>query len=155
RIPIIACGMVGSAQGWREAPYAPCPARAADLAAALIGFEPRPGLRLHIVPGVSKTSGLPDVMRGEETQIFGAIGREPALAWRSRLVHPGTHARGIEVHDGAITTFQTSMTGELYAIWSSTRSSGGRRRRKPNAARASATARSPRPGNRALPAASR
>ena len=25
-LPLLACGMVGSAQGWREAPYVPCPA---------------------------------------------------------------------------------------------------------------------------------
>ena len=67
-LPVIASGMVGSAQGWREAPYAACPAEADGLAAQLLAFEAWPGVQLHIVPGVRSGGERPDVMRGEETQ---------------------------------------------------------------------------------------
>lgn len=115
-LPVMACGMIGSTQGWREAPYVPCPARVEDLASGLMAFEALAGVRLHIVPGVSKSADLPDVMRGEETQIFGTIAADPALYASSRLLHPGTHAKWVEVRDGAIQSFATYLTGELFAV---------------------------------------
>ncbi len=115
-LPVIASGMVGSAQGWREAPYAPCPADGRSLAAQLLVFEPGPGLRLHIVPGVRVAGERPDVMRGEETQIVGLLAREPALAAGCALVMPGTHCKWVQVRGGAITGFGTYMTGELFAL---------------------------------------
>jgi 2-dehydro-3-deoxygalactonokinase len=116
RLPVIASGMVGSAQGWREAAYAPCPADARSLADQLLAFEPGPGLRMHIVPGVRLAGERSDVMRGEETQIVGLLSREPALAARCALVMPGTHCKWVQVRDAAITTFNTYMTGELFAL---------------------------------------
>jgi 2-dehydro-3-deoxygalactonokinase len=115
-LPIIASGMVGSAQGWREAPYADCPADVAALAAQLQRFEALPGLALHIVPGVRLRGARPDVMRGEETQIVGALAREPALASRALLVMPGTHSKWVQVEGGRIVAFHTYMTGELFAL---------------------------------------
>jgi 2-dehydro-3-deoxygalactonokinase len=115
-LPVIASGMVGSAQGWREAAYAPCPADGRSLAAQLLAFEPWPGVRLHIVPGVRLTGERPDVMRGEETQVVGLVAREPALAARAALVMPGTHCKWVQVQGGAITAFNTYMTGELFAL---------------------------------------
>ncbi len=115
-LPVIASGMVGSAQGWREAAYAPCPADSRSLAVQLLVFEPAPGLRLHIVPGVRLAGERPDVMRGEETQIVGLLSREPALAARCALVMPGTHCKWVQVRDAAITAFNTYMTGELFAL---------------------------------------
>jgi len=115
-LPVIASGMVGSAQGWREAAYAPCPADGRSLADQLLAFEPGPGLRMHVVPGVRLAGERPDVMRGEETQIIGLLSREPALAARCALVMPGTHCKWVQVRDAAITTFNTYMTGELFAL---------------------------------------
>jgi 2-dehydro-3-deoxygalactonokinase len=115
-LPLIASGMVGSAQGWREAPYAPCPADGRSLAAQLLSFEPVPGQRLHIVPGVRLAGERPDVMRGEETQVVGLLAREPALAAGCALVMPGTHCKWVQVRDAGITTFHTYMTGELFAL---------------------------------------
>ena len=74
-LPVIASGMVGSAQGWREASYVDCPAGEDQLAAALLVFDAMPGVRLHIVPGVR--DARPDVMRGEETQVIGALWSSP------------------------------------------------------------------------------
>jgi 2-dehydro-3-deoxygalactonokinase len=113
-VPLIACGMVGSRQGWIEAPYVHCPA---DLAAVAAALTPVPGRRLAIVPGLvcHDLDRVPDVMRGEETQVLGTLDdRRPA---GSRfVVLPGTHSKWVRVGSGGIEAFATFMTGELYAL---------------------------------------
>lgn len=112
RLPVLACGMVGSRQGWIEGPYVRSPASAATLAAALIAAPGRPAVR--IVPGVALTNAdgaLQDVMRGEETQAIGLDSDDAAL-----LLCPGTHAKWIASAGGEIRDFQTFMTGELNAV---------------------------------------
>lgn len=105
-------GMAGSQQGWQEAPYCACPAGFSDIAAGLQWLEPG---RIAIVPGLSSsTDGVPDVMRGEETQIVGAL-LLLGLA-DARLVLPGTHSKWVTVAGGRITDFSTWMTGEFYAL---------------------------------------
>jgi 2-dehydro-3-deoxygalactonokinase len=111
-LPVLACGMVGSQHGWREAPYAPCPADAAALASRTLSL----GQGVHIVPGLVDEGARPDVMRGEETQIFGVLDLHPALAADACLVLPGTHAKWARVRDARVTGFATHMTGELYAL---------------------------------------
>ena len=105
-------GMVGSQQGWMEAPYCSCPAGFEEVASKLVWVEPR---RVAIVPGlVCEHEGIPDVMRGEETQIFGALkllARQDAL-----LVLPGTHSKWVRVQAGRIQSFATFMTGEFFAL---------------------------------------
>jgi 2-dehydro-3-deoxygalactonokinase len=111
---LIASGMIGSKQGWCEAPYCPCPAGAADLAAGLAHVALPDGRQLAIVAGVSYTdsaTGVPDVMRGEEAQIIGAL---PANG-RHIAVLPGTHSKWAWIEDGAIMSFASFMTGEIYA----------------------------------------
>ncbi|KVH43741.1 2-dehydro-3-deoxygalactonokinase [Burkholderia diffusa] len=117
-VPVLAAGMVGSAQGWREAPYVEVPAGADALVAGLVTVTTARGTTVSIVPGVIATGELPDVMRGEETQIFGALANDPMLdADRSGVLIglPGTHAKWAWVKDGLIERFQTFMTGELFA----------------------------------------
>lgn len=105
-------GMVGSRQGWQEAPYCPCPAGFADIAGKLVWLQPG---RMAIVPGLSfEASGVPDVMRGEEVQIFGAL--ELLGLNRARLVLPGTHSKWVQVEAGRITHFSTWMTGEFFSL---------------------------------------
>ena len=114
RCPLVASGMIGSRQGWQEAPYIDCPAGLAQAAARLVRIEVRPGVALHIVPGLRCTGsdGQYDVMRGEETQLWGA-----ALADHSCCVLPGTHSKWARMAaDGQVAGFQTYMTGELYAL---------------------------------------
>jgi 2-dehydro-3-deoxygalactonokinase len=110
--PRLACGMIGSRQGWVEAPYLACPADLGALAAALRWTPER---TLAIVPGVicRDAADVPDVMRGEETQILGARDAWPG---RALAVLPGTHSKWVHVDDGRIEGFTTYMTGELYAV---------------------------------------
>lgn len=105
--PIVMSGMVGSRQGWVEAPYVPCPAGFGEIAAAMREV----GKGIWIVPGVScrDESGVPDVMRGEETQVLGAE-RDGLFCL------PGTHSKWVEVRAGRIERFSTAMTGEVYAV---------------------------------------
>lgn len=115
---ILLCGMIGSRNGWIELPYLPCPAGAAALAAAMQPHaDPAlPGRRLWFVPGVATRiqSGVPDVMRGEETQIAGLL---PTLgAGRHTLCLPGTHCKWARAENGRLLDFATTMTGELYAL---------------------------------------
>ena len=112
-LPVIAAGMVGSSQGWVQVPYRPCPVGVDDLAAALVPVE---GGALHVVPGVMQLDERPDVMRGEETQVVGALDLHPRLAERALLVLPGTHAKWVRVADGRLDAFATYMTGELFAV---------------------------------------
>jgi 2-dehydro-3-deoxygalactonokinase len=109
-------GMAGSRQGWIEAPYCACPAGFAEVAARLAWIDPAPmDLRLAIVPGLScETAGVPDVMRGEEVQVFGAM--ELLGLADARLVLPGTHSKWVELRNGRIEGFSTFMTGEFYAL---------------------------------------
>ncbi len=112
--PAIASGMVGSRQGWQEAPYVECLATLAQVAAQLTRIELTPRVTLYIVPGLCciGADGRDDVMRGEETQVWGA-----ALSAGACCVLPGTHSKWVWAGDaGDISAFQTFMTGELYAL---------------------------------------
>jgi 2-dehydro-3-deoxygalactonokinase len=117
-LPVIACGMVGSAQGWREVPYCPTPARVSDLGASLQTVDSLSGAVIHIVPGVVQHSLLPNVMRGEETQVLGLLQSLPASAVQTAplIGLPGSHSKWVNVVDGCIQHFDTFMTGELYAV---------------------------------------
>lgn len=113
--PALAAGMVGSRQGWREAPYVDTPADIGTVAAHLVTVKSDAGRDIHIVPGV-RDARAPDVMRGEETQVIGALDLHPDLTPGARLVLPGTHSKWIDLRDGRIAGFATMMTGELYAV---------------------------------------
>ena len=109
---VLLSGMIGSRQGWREAPYLPCPAGPAELAGALtdIGFD---WARVKLVPGLSGVdrSGVAEVMRGEETQVLGV----PALLGDGGIAClPGTHSKWVRVEGGQISSFTTHMTGEVF-----------------------------------------
>ncbi len=117
-LPAILSGMVGSTIGWREVPYLKCPARPETIAAAALRFEAA-GRAIAILPGLScrGKTGAPDVMRGEETQILGALRLHSQLAkGRHVFCLPGTHAKWAVVSDGAVTQFQTALSGELYEL---------------------------------------
>ncbi len=119
-LPAVLSGMVGSTIGWREAPYRACPAAPSAIAQAALTFTHH-GRRIAIVPGLSCTnaSGLFDVMRGEETQLLGALTLQPALArGRHLFCLPGTHAKWALVEDGTVVRFQTALSGELFALLS-------------------------------------
>ncbi|MDD5444600.1 MAG: 2-dehydro-3-deoxygalactonokinase, partial [Pseudomonas fluorescens] len=114
-LPVIACGMVGSAQGWSEAAYRNTPVDVASLGQALHTVRSLRGADVHIVPGVIEQVGLPNVMRGEETQVLGVL---QGLEAEVLIGLPGSHSKWVEVKGGCITHFDTFMTGELFAVLS-------------------------------------
>jgi len=114
-LPIVLSGMVGSSIGWVRTPYLPCPVQPEQIASACIELR---GRRIHIVPGLScrNTLGAPDFMRGEETQLLGALHLEPALReGRHLLCLPGTHTKWAILEEGRVQEFLTAPTGEVFA----------------------------------------
>lgn len=108
--PVIACGMVGSRQGWVEAPYHKAPCAPPGIAAAK---SPPSMADVFVLPGISQAKPA-DVMRGEETQIAGLLAARPNFDGVVCL--PGTHTKWARVSAGEIVSFQTFMTGELFQI---------------------------------------
>lgn len=111
---VVACGMVGSRQGWVEAPYqtAPCAVCPRTMVTAPVK---RPGLKVHVIPGIRQTDPA-DVMRGEETQIAGFLANNPN--WDGVICLPGTHTKWVHVSADEVVSFQTFMTGETFALLS-------------------------------------
>lgn len=109
---VLLSGMIGSRQGWKEAPYLPCPASAADVATGLMEIEFDWG-QVKLVPGLSAVdeAGVAEVMRGEETQVFGVL---EAMGASGLACLPGTHSKWVRVEDGRIIGFSTHMTGEAF-----------------------------------------
>jgi len=112
---IVAAGMVGSRQGWLEVPYVELPADAASIARGMLRVDACQSHELWIVPGLRRISPA-DVMRGEETQIIGALALQPHYQANTRFVLPGTHSKWATVANGRIVAFDTVMTGEMYAL---------------------------------------
>jgi 2-dehydro-3-deoxygalactonokinase len=116
-LPALLCGMIGSNLGWTVVPYLNLPSRLSDLKAALHRVEGE-GAPVRIVPGLrGEGLGAPEVMRGEETQLFGWLALDPArVQGRHVVCHPGTHAKWAVLENGAVTRFLTAMTGELFDV---------------------------------------
>ena len=115
--PIVACGMVGSALGWCEAPYLDIPFDISSLGKHLIQLRTRKGRLIHIVPGLIRRTGIVNVMRGEETQVLGVIGMHNSSNVRQQMLIglPGTHSKWVLVNGNEVHDFETFMTGEVYA----------------------------------------
>jgi 2-dehydro-3-deoxygalactonokinase len=107
---VLACGMVGAKQGWQEAPYEAVPCKPASNIIEVKAKDPR--IRVFIVGGICQLDP-PDVMRGEETQILGFLADRPD--WTGTLCLPGSHNKWVEIRSGALTSFKSVMTGEVYA----------------------------------------
>ena len=112
---VLACGMVGARQGWREAVYRAVPCVPTDPAALTQAQTLDKRLDVRIAPGLSQDKPA-DVMRGEETQASGALALHPGFD--GVLCHPGTHSKWMQVSAGEIVSFQTFMTGEMFALLS-------------------------------------
>jgi 2-dehydro-3-deoxygalactonokinase len=111
----VLCGMIGSSIGWVPAPYVNCPANPEKIIDACIAL--RAG-RVHIVPGARCENRLraADFMRGEETQILGALTLDATLRRGRRvLCLPGTHTKWVLLEDGIMVEFLTALTGEVFA----------------------------------------
>jgi 2-dehydro-3-deoxygalactonokinase len=105
--------MIGSRQGWREAPYLPCPAGPAEIAAALVEI-PFDGADILLVPGLTDrdASGTPEVMRGEETQLAGVLDE---IGTDGTACLPGSHSKWARVAEERIAGFSTYLSGEMFA----------------------------------------
>ena len=116
---ILMAGMIGSRSGWQEVPYVDCPAGIAEVAAGLleVAAPSLPGRRVWIVPGLAHhpRGAPPEVMRGEETQIFG-LPAELSDAGSHCICLPGTHSKWVQLEQGRIMSWRTAMTGEVYAL---------------------------------------
>ena len=115
---VVMSGMVGSRNGWQQVPYLSTDQPLSALRDAMAEIETAiPGVRCRIAPGYQYVDphGLPDVMRGEETQVLGALQLSASDGW---FLLPGTHSKWVRVEGGRIAEFSTFMTGELYALLS-------------------------------------
>jgi 2-dehydro-3-deoxygalactonokinase len=109
--PVLMSGMVGSRNGWKEAPYVPCPASPEEIRNATQPIEIIDGRFGGIVPGIiCHEDGVADVIRGEETKILGTGGED------GLIIMPGTHCKWAWMKDGKIARFQSYMTGEFYGL---------------------------------------
>jgi len=113
-LPVLICGMAGAKTGWVEAGYVDTPAPLAAILkqAARVPGEARD---IRILPGIAqRDAAAPDVMRGEETQLLGALGLQ--AAGEAMVCMPGTHSKWVRVKDGTVASFSTFMTGELFSV---------------------------------------
>ncbi|MFN3723252.1 MAG: 2-dehydro-3-deoxygalactonokinase [Paracoccaceae bacterium] len=114
-VPVIVCGMAGSRQGWFEAPYRAVPCTPLDRAGLVRVPVVDPRIAVYIAPGLKQAKPA-DVMRGEETQIAGALALHPAFD--GVICLPGTHSKWTQISAGEVVSFQTYLTGELFAMLS-------------------------------------
>lgn len=114
--PLLLSGMIGSAMGWEEIARIDCPADPEAIAAGAVARRIGRHAALFL-PGLAceQRFGDPDVLRGEEVAVIGALERSAGRAGLFLSV-PGMHGKWL-VHDGAqVTQFHTSMTVELYRV---------------------------------------
>lgn len=112
---VLACGMVGSRQGWAEAKYRKVPCTPLDQTGLRTVVTTDKRINVHISPGLSQATPA-DVMRGEETQIAGALRLHPSFD--GVICLPGTHSKWVHVSAGEVVSFQTFMTGEMFDLLS-------------------------------------
>ena len=113
QVRVLMSGMVGSANGWVQAPYLGPEVPLRDLGRHLLRV-PGTARRLDIVPGIAlRTVDAVDVMRGEETQLLGAALLGHDDGW---FLLPGTHSKWVRMAAGRVADFATFMTGELFDL---------------------------------------
>ena len=112
---VLAAGMVGARQGWIEAPYAEVPCAGIDPGMMVQAPVEDPRLSVFVLPGLCQRDPA-DVMRGEETQIFGFLAEQPDFT--GSICLPGTHSKWVQVSGGEVQGFHTTMTGELFELLS-------------------------------------
>lgn len=118
-MPVVMSGMIGSRNGWYEAAYTQLPCDAKSLSKGLEVVSLNTSHNIYIIPGLMKSGEVSDVIRGEETEIIGAI--EHLNLTSASMIIPGTHSKVVDIEQGKIVDFKTYLTGELFhAICKST-----------------------------------
>ena len=113
-LPVIVCGMAGARGGWVEAGYVDTPARLASILGQAVTV-PGQDRDIRILPGIAQRDRkAPDVMRGEETQLLGALGMDATDD--AVVCMPGTHSKWVRANSGTVERFATFMTGELFDV---------------------------------------
>ncbi len=112
-LPTIICGMAGAAQGWVEAPYIDTPAKLDEIPLHAVLVPGTEGI-VRILPGLAQRDmSAPDVLRGEETLLLGAV---LAKSVSGTICLPGTHSKWVMIDKGEVSRFSTSMTGEVFSL---------------------------------------
>jgi 2-dehydro-3-deoxygalactonokinase len=112
--PVYAAGMIGSNVGWQEAPYVVAPATLVDIARGTVASNIG-GVPVQLVPGMTCRRAFddgPDILRGEEIELFGFASLHPD--WDGFVALPGTHTKWTRFGAGQAIDFFTSMSGEMY-----------------------------------------
>ena len=113
-IPIVMAGMVGARKGWKEAEYLHCPVSLDQLTDSLTRVDFDPSHPTYIIPGLAMMKqDMPDVLRGEETQLLGAVSTSGQY---EVFCLPGTHSKWVSVKNNTVQEFRTFMTGELFSL---------------------------------------
>ena len=113
-LPVIVCGMAGARGGWVEAGYIDTPASLSAICtgAKVVSGETRD---IRILPGLAQRDAThPDVMRGEETQLLGAV--DSFGSAEGIVCMPGTHSKWVSISNQTVIGFSTYMTGELFDV---------------------------------------
>ena len=100
-LPLVVSGMATASVGLRELPYKELPfaADGSDLRTALLPASPQLPHPLLFISGARSAD---DVMRGEETQLVGAVAQRPGSD--GLFLFPGTHSKHVRVRDGRAIT---------------------------------------------------
>ena len=115
-VPALICGMAGAAQGWQDAGYIDAPMGLSDIASTAIRIGTKSGRDVRILPGVAQRNvEHPNVMRGEETLLLGAVNLELQF---SVYCLPGTHSKWAFMDGNKLNSFFTMMTGEIFELLS-------------------------------------
>ena len=116
-VSVVISGMASSTLGMMEVPYKPLPfaTDGSDLITKTIA--PTAEFK-HATLLISGVKSADDVMRGEEVQLVGC--RFEQRPQEQLFLHPGTHAKHVLVKDGQAISLKTYMTGEFFALLSTT-----------------------------------
>ncbi|WP_108721620.1 2-dehydro-3-deoxygalactonokinase [Neptunicoccus sediminis] len=112
--PVLCTGRAGAAGGWVEAPFQPVPCAPLTHTSFVTAPTRDPRIAVSVVPGLSQISPAPDIMQGEETQIAGFLQANPKFD--GVLVLPGIHTKWVHISAEEVVSFQSFLTGELYAL---------------------------------------
>lgn len=120
-VPLILSGMISSSIGMAELPYGNLPFNLDGSNARTAYFEADENFQ-HPVLLISGIKSKDDVMRGEETQLVGAIAdkmeTEEKVATEKIFIFPGTHSKHVFVSSKQVVDFKTYMTGEYFELLS-------------------------------------